>query len=134
MTAAVEHGHEIADAEAEHAREMLGFVFGQRDGLITRIQIRRKESMHVRIIRTAASSPRRHEIHEGSRRTSLYGIYFVRLRVLRDFVAISQQLLYSARMFLRGQIVGKYKILSTIGSGGFGTVFLADDTWIDKRV
>src|SRR5580765_701991 len=37
-------------------------------------------------------------------------------------------------MFLRGQIVGKYKILSTIGSGGFGTVFLAEDTWIDKRV
>src|ERR1700757_349223 len=37
-------------------------------------------------------------------------------------------------MFLRGQIVGKYKILSTIGSGGFGTVFLADDTWMDKRV
>ena len=37
-------------------------------------------------------------------------------------------------MFLRGQIVGKYKVLSTIGSGGFGTVFLAEDTWIDKRV
>jgi serine/threonine protein kinase len=37
-------------------------------------------------------------------------------------------------MFFRGQIVGKYKILSTIGSGGFGTVFLAEDTWIDKRV
>jgi eukaryotic-like serine/threonine-protein kinase len=37
-------------------------------------------------------------------------------------------------MFLRGQIVGKYKILSTIGSGGFGTVFLADDTWMNKRV
>src|ERR1044071_9996773 len=37
-------------------------------------------------------------------------------------------------MFLRGQIVGKYKILSTIGSGGFGTVFLANDTWIDKQV
>ena len=37
-------------------------------------------------------------------------------------------------MFFRGQIVGKYKILSTIGSGGFGTVFLADDTWIDKKV
>ena len=37
-------------------------------------------------------------------------------------------------MFLRGQIVGKYKILSTIGSGGFGTVFLAEDTWIDKKV
>src|SRR5436190_19798445 len=37
-------------------------------------------------------------------------------------------------MFLRGQIVGKYKILSTIGSGGFGTVFLANDTWIAKKV
>ena len=37
-------------------------------------------------------------------------------------------------MFFRGQVVGKYKVLSTIGSGGFGTVFLAEDTWIDKRV
>jgi serine/threonine protein kinase len=37
-------------------------------------------------------------------------------------------------MFFRGQRIGKYKILSTIGSGGFGTVYLANDTWIDKKV
>jgi eukaryotic-like serine/threonine-protein kinase len=37
-------------------------------------------------------------------------------------------------MFFRGQVIGKYRILSTIGSGGFGTVYLAEDTWIDKKV
>jgi len=37
-------------------------------------------------------------------------------------------------MVFRGQTLGKYRIIETLGSGGFGTVYLADDTWIDKRV
>jgi serine/threonine-protein kinase len=37
-------------------------------------------------------------------------------------------------MFLLGQQVGKYQILANLGSGGFGTVFLAKDAWIDKKV
>ena len=37
-------------------------------------------------------------------------------------------------MFFRSQLIGKFRILSALGSGGFGSVYLAEDTWIDKKV
>ena len=60
----------------------------------------------------------------------------VRLCVLQLCVLSFRKsaILHSNPLLFKGQQLGKYKIIAPLGSGGFGTVYLASDTWIDKKV
>ena len=46
VAAAVEDRHRVADAEPQHAGEVLPLVARQRDDLVARIHRRREEPMH----------------------------------------------------------------------------------------
>jgi serine/threonine protein kinase len=35
---------------------------------------------------------------------------------------------------LAGKLIGPYKILRLLGEGGMGEVYVADDTWLDRKV
>ncbi|MFC1852597.1 serine/threonine protein kinase [candidate division CSSED10-310 bacterium] len=37
-------------------------------------------------------------------------------------------------MFFKGEKLGKFRIIDKLGSGGFAAVYLAEDTWIKKKV
>ena len=39
-----------------------------------------------------------------------------------------------AQVLFRGQQLGKYEVLDSLGTGGFASVYLARDQWIDKLV
>ena len=101
---AVKNRDRISRLKPKHARQMLRFVVWQVHLTGCR-KIRNVEAMHVE------------DCSGDSRAPAQAG----RPCILRP-------------VFFRGQAVGKYKILSPLGSGGFGTVYLAEDTWIDKKV
>ncbi len=116
QSAAVEDRDRVARPKPQHPRQVLRLVFRQQHRLVAGIQRRaRRIGAQRDYTRCRVTCMREFECFDTC--TSLIACCYTR-----------------RAMFFRGQIIGKYKILSTIGSGGFGTVYLAEDTWIDKKV
>ena len=113
--AAVEDRHDGAGAEPQHARQMSRLV-GRQVGLgRRRIEIGREK--------TRADAGRR-------RRHSRYTAMQSPAPTLAPSIVGTRH----SPLLFKGQTLGKYRIIAPLGSGGFGTVYLAQDTWIDKKV
>ena len=117
MPAAIEDRGFVPGGEPQDARQVMRLLGRQHGASDRGIEIGRVESRqrHERHSRPATAANARFGARH-SRYTS------------------KQRNQPSITLLFRGQTLGKYKIAAPLGSGGFGTVYLAHDTWIDKKV
>src|SRR6185503_17510875 len=122
MAPSVEDGDLVAGSQPQHAREVARFIGGQRRLASRHVEVRHVETrQHVsRIIVQRAILAKIDNLNQQSS--------IAKVRNHQSAISNSLPVLF------RGQSLGKYKIIAPLGSGGFGTVYLAQDTWIDKKV
>ena len=141
VTLAVEDGDLVTNSQPHHAHEVVRLVRWK-----DRLGPGRVETGHI-------EARTRHKVdsmgsHSGYtpfvlcswfvvRRSAVLGSAFVGFCSQFPIHAFAIQSAFSTQhstLLFRGQTLGKYKIAAALGSGGFGTVYLAHDTWIDKKV